>query len=119
MSIMDLHVFDEYRTACILHISQTIETMKHMPLQELKQLCNGKSIHTPLSCKKVYIRQLRTLLRHFERTTNEAEGGADFCEDVSRRMLQMYCLLNAGVGRAHDVVFLKWSPKVVANLAHF
>ena len=119
MSIIDLHLFEEYRTSSMLHIAKEIDTVEHMPLQTLKHMCMGQSIHSPKSCKRVYLKQLRALLIHFRRTTNEAEGNAEFREDVARRMLQMYCLLNAGIGRAHDVVFTKWSPQMLANLAHF
>ena len=116
MSVIDFSIYDEYRTSCIHQLEDTIQQYRAMPLQMLEQLCLGRCIETPRSCRKIFLRQLIILRKQFLRTTSEAEDGAIFREDMSRLMLRMYCLLNAGIGHAHDVVFMKWSPSLAAML---
>ena len=116
MDVAYLRIHDEYRRKSMEVLEACIAFHESMPLNELKRRCKGTSIHTPKSCKKAYLQQLHTLYRHFKVTTCEVEGGEEFREDISRRMLQMYCLLTAGIGNAHHVKFLKWSPKLMATL---
>ena len=116
MNVLDFSIYDEYRTWCVQQLEDIIQQYSTMPLQMLQQLCLGRCIETPRSCRKIFLKQLVCLRKHFLQTTSEAEDGAIFCEDISRLMLRMYCLLNAGVGNAHHVVFLKWSPELAAML---
>ena len=116
MNVVDFSFYDVCRTWCLHILNDTIRHHATMPMQMLQQLCKGRSIETPKSCKKIFLKQLVRLRTHFLQTTSEAEDGAIFREDISRLMLRMYCLLNAGVGNAHHVVFLKWSPELAAML---
>ena len=116
MNVIDFSPYDEYRVWCVQMLDDTIQQYRTMPLQMLQQLCLGKCIETPRSCKKVFLKQLTSLRKAFLLTTSDAEGGAFFREDISRLMLRMHCLLNAGVGNAHHVVFMKWSPELTAML---
>ena len=116
MNVIDFSIYDEYRTWCVQQLEDIIQQYSTMPMQMLQQLCLGRCIETPRSCRKIFLKQLVCLRKHFLQTTSEAEDGAIFREDISRLMLRMYCLLNAGVGNAHHVVFLKWSPELAAML---
>ena len=80
-----------------------------MPFAALKKACCGKTIESPKSCKKVYLRQLVKLCKRFAATSSALNGGEHFLEDIQRLVLNMQDLLNAGVGNAHDVQFQKWS----------
>ena len=116
MNVIDFSIYDEYRTWCVQQLEDIIQQYSTMPMQMLQQLCLGRCIETPRSCRKIFLKQLVCLRKHFLQTTSEAEDGDVFREDISRLMLRMYCLLNAGVGHAHHVVFMKWSPEVTTML---
>ena len=68
------------------------------------------SLQTPKQCKKVYLQQLRVLLKRIHRTTNEAEGGRFFRQDIDQLQLDVQQVLNAGVAQADRIQFCRHKP---------
>ena len=106
---INLRNADFVRIECILILAEHIQWVNNMNLPVLQKACLGKTIHTPKSCKKIYLKQLIKLCKRFAATSNALEGGEHFLEDIQRLVLNMQDLLAAGIGKAHDVKFQKWS----------
>ena len=97
-------------------LMEEIQNVQMMPKSLLKRKCHGKSIHSPISCKNIYLKQLIRLLKRFGTTSNVFEGGESFREDILRLMLNLQDLLTANIGKAHDVQFEKWSLMTVYEM---
>ena len=76
---------------------------------QLKKLCIG-SLQTAKQCKKLYLHQLRVLLKRIHRATNEAEGGRFFRQDIDQLQLDVQRVLNAGVAQVDHIQFCRHTP---------
>ena len=102
-------VHEEYRVKLIQSVVSMWVSTARLTNTQLKKLCVG-SLQTPKQCKKVYLQQLRVLLKRIHRTTNEAEGGRFFRQDIDQLQLDVQQVLNAGVAQADRIQFCRHKP---------
>ena len=60
--------------------------------------------------QKLFVRQLVFLLQRIHRTTDEANGGQYFREDVDKLQLDMQQVLTAGIAHVEDLWFCRHEP---------
>ena len=102
-------VHEEYRVKLIQSVVSMWVSTARLTNTQLKKLCVG-SLQTPKQCRKVYLQQLRVLLKRIHRTTNEAEGGRFFRQDIDQLQLDVQQVLNAGVAQADRIQFCRHKP---------
>ena len=76
---------------------------------ELNSIHRINPIYSAKSCQKVFLSQIRTLIRRLEHTDSSHEK---YCEDIERIVLNVNDLFEAGIVGAHDVKFQKWAPGI-------
>ena len=100
---------EEHRTKLIQLVISRWVSIGQLTDEQLKKLCMG-SLQTPKRCKKLYLHQLRVLLKRIHKTTNEAEGGECFRQDIDQLQLDVQQVLNAAMANADHIEFCRHKP---------
>ena len=79
MSTTSMH--EEYKKKIIQLVTSSLVSTEKLTDTQLKKLCAG-NVQTSKQCKRLYLHQLKVLLKRIQRTTNEAEGGECFRQDI-------------------------------------
>ena len=109
-SLFGFYEHEHIRAKLIQLLTSECESIEELAEMQLKKLCIG-SLQTPKQCKKLYLHQLRVLLKRIHRTTNEAEGGHFFRQDIDQLQLDVQQVLNAGVANIDHVEFRRLKPE--------
>ena len=103
----DLFIYDEYRRKCIAKVDRMHQATMSMPKAQLKVVCK-KSMETPAQLKREFTRQLKTLRVRLKRTTNEKEGGSEFCGDIKQIQLDMQQVMDADIAGIDAARFCRY-----------
>ena len=109
-SLFGFYEHEHIRAKLTQLLNSEYDSIEKLSEMQLKKLCTG-SLQTAKQCKKLYLHQLHVLQKRIHRTTNEAEGGHFFRQDIDQLQLDVQQVLNAGIANIEHVEFRRLKPE--------